>query len=62
MAEDQPAANAEMADLVGAVESRIAELKSKLSEGGSIEQGDLEPLGDEVAQMFVKVSVIASWE
>jgi hypothetical protein len=62
MAEEQPKSGAEMADLVGAVESRIAELKSKLAEGGSIEKDDLEPLGDEVAQMFVKVSVIASWE
>jgi hypothetical protein len=62
MADAKPASAEEMADLVGAVESRIAELKSKLSQGASIDQGDLEPLGDEVAQMFVKVSVIASWE
>jgi hypothetical protein len=60
--ENEPASGEQMADLVSAVENRLAELRAKLDQGESIEQSDLEPLGDDVAQMFVNVSVIASWE
>lgn len=51
-----------MTDLVGAVEDRINEIKAKIAQGDTVSEEDLRPLGEDVAQMFVQVSVIASWE
>ncbi len=52
----------DMTSLVDAVEERLAAIKAKLNEGESVQKSDLEPLGEDIAQLFVNISVIASWE